>query len=228
MSRHLHPAGQNLPEHERRPTPLPVGVESMSIRRPRAGWATAAAGAGVGMATVVVLTFGASGLAAAGESSPSSSSSTSVESAASGHDDVVVDLDERRAEHRAARGDRHERPGHRRAEHLRAEGLRGDRMRAGIDAVAELLDMTPEDLLAELTGGSRLAEVAEARGVDTDTLVEAMLTGVRAHLDHHVATGELTSERADELLARATERTERRLERRAAFDGPRNGERWRD
>lgn len=37
---------------------------------------------------------------------------------------------------------------------------------------------------------ARLAHLAAARGVDTETLAEAMLARVRTHLDHHVAPGE--------------------------------------
>ena len=69
------------------------------------------------------------------------------------------------------------------------------------------------DALREaLVGGSTLADVAEANGVDPQVVVDALLADVEAHLAEEVAEGELTQEEADERLAEAAERIADRVE----------------
>lgn len=70
------------------------------------------------------------------------------------------------------------------------------------DAVAEALGLTPEGLFAELHAGKSLSEVAEAQGVDTETLSDAMQAARVEAIQQAVEDGTLTQEQADRMLER--------------------------
>jgi hypothetical protein len=75
----------------------------------------------------------------------------------------------------------------------------------GLETAATALGITSEELVTALRGGQSIAEVATAQGTEPQVVIDAMLAEVKTHLDEHVAAGDLTQERADERLARATE-----------------------
>jgi hypothetical protein len=164
--------------------------------------ATAAAGAGVGIVAVVGLAVGASGLAGAADDTPPAADAAEEATPARGErlaealaplvedgtltqeqaDAVVARLGEAWAE-RPHRGG----PG------------------PGMEATAEVLGMTTDEVRAALASGSTLAELAEERGVATEDLVDAMLAGMEERLAERVADGTITQEQADERLAEAAE-----------------------
>ncbi|WP_298989066.1 hypothetical protein [uncultured Pseudokineococcus sp.] len=73
---------------------------------------------------------------------------------------------------------------------------------AGLDAAAEVLDLTPEELRDALAqDGATLASVAQEQGVSTDDLVAALVDAARTHLDEEVADGRITQAQADERAA---------------------------
>jgi hypothetical protein len=80
----------------------------------------------------------------------------------------------------------------------------GGRSWAVFDAAAEALGLTPEGLFAELHGGKTLSEVAEERGVELETVQEAMkaarVEAMKEAIQQAVEDGRLTQERADWLL----------------------------
>jgi hypothetical protein len=80
------------------------------------------------------------------------------------------------------------------------------------DAVAEALGLTPEELFAELHAGKSLAEVAEAQGVEMETLQDAMQAARVEAIQQAVEDGTLTQEQADRMLERP-ERADRMPER---------------
>jgi hypothetical protein len=88
---------------------------------------------------------------------------------------------------------------------------------ARLEAAADALGMTVEDLRAALRDGQTLAEVAEAQGVDRETLVGALVAAANARLDEAVADGDLTEEEAAERREGIEERVE------AMVDGERPG-----
>ena len=102
----------------------------------------------------------------------------------------------------------------------------------GLDAVAESLGITMEELRDALQDGRTIADVAGERGVDVQVVVDAIVAAQRARIDEAVAAGDLTRERADEILADAEERATALVEgdlrmrdgRRGRF-GPFGGER---
>jgi hypothetical protein len=75
---------------------------------------------------------------------------------------------------------------------------------AGLDAAAGALDMTPEDLSAELRTGKTLTQVAVEKGIDPvviqQTVKAVTKAGPRAAIQQAVADGQLTQDNADWLL----------------------------
>jgi hypothetical protein len=72
------------------------------------------------------------------------------------------------------------------------------------DATAETLGLTPEQLFAELRAGKSLADVAEAQGVDLQTVYDALgaarVETMKAAIQQAVEAGQLSQEQADWLL----------------------------
>lgn len=86
-------------------------------------------------------------------------------------------------------------------------GGHGGRMGGrGLDSAATALGITADELRTALEGGQTIAQVAESKGVDVQTVIDAMLADLKTHLDEEVAAGEHTQEEADQKLADATER----------------------
>jgi hypothetical protein len=74
-----------------------------------------------------------------------------------------------------------------------------------VTAAAEALDLDSDALVERMADGSSLEEIAEAEGVDYETVKEAVLAAVAADLDEAVAQG-LDQDRADGMLERITTR----------------------
>jgi lambda repressor-like predicted transcriptional regulator len=84
-----------------------------------------------------------------------------------------------------------------------AGGQRGADLRQRLlQPIADLLNMTPDQIVAERRAGKSLADVAAERGVDQATLLQAVTVTAKARLDEQVAAGNLTQERADALYQR--------------------------
>jgi hypothetical protein len=83
-------------------------------------------------------------------------------------------------------------------------GMRG--AGKGLDAAATALGITADELRTELRGGQTVAQVATAKGVDVQTVVDAIVADLKAHLDEEVASGEHTQAEADAKLTEATAR----------------------
>jgi hypothetical protein len=71
---------------------------------------------------------------------------------------------------------------------------------------AEALGMTADELLAELQGGKSIADVANERGVDPQTIADSILASMKDNLAQAVADGKITQEQADQMLSRMEER----------------------
>ena len=93
-----------------------------------------------------------------------------------------------------ARPDRGRGPGH---------GAHGGFARGhfSLDAAAEALGITTDELRTQLRDGKTIAEVAEAEGVDIETVKDAMLEAFRTHEQEHVTSGRLTQAQADANIA---------------------------
>jgi polyhydroxyalkanoate synthesis regulator phasin len=72
----------------------------------------------------------------------------------------------------------------------------------GLETAAEALGMTEDELRTALeVDGATLATVAEDRGVDVQTVVDALAADVRERVAEAVEEGRLTQEQADQRLA---------------------------
>ncbi len=86
-----------------------------------------------------------------------------------------------------------------------------ERVRArALQIIAEVVDMTPQDLRDALAEGSTVAEIAAERGVDVEELVDALMAPLEERADALVASGRVDAdkvvERLDRIRARIIER----------------------
>jgi hypothetical protein len=74
-----------------------------------------------------------------------------------------------------------------------------------LDAAAEYLGVTEEELREALQNGRSLADVAEEKGKSVDGLKDALLAEAQTRLNEAVADEKLTREQADRILERLRE-----------------------
>lgn len=101
-------------------------------------------------------------------------------------------------------------------------GGHGLRMLA-LDSAAEALGLDQEALREQLADGATLAEVAEAQGVSTTELVDALVAAAGERIDQAVADGDLDEARAAELRADLEERITAAVEEGLPMGGPGHG-----
>jgi hypothetical protein len=88
------------------------------------------------------------------------------------------------------------------------------------NGLAEALDLTPDELSAELANGKTLAQVAEERGVSQAQLASALEQSVKTGLDQAVTDGVLTRQQADQMLSQMAGRFEWMLSHMGGRMGP--------
>ena len=91
------------------------------------------------------------------------------------------------------------------------DGRKGKGCGKSLDAAAEAIGIEADELKAAIEEGQTIAEVAEANGVDVDTVVDAMVAEVETKLDAKVEAERLTEDEAADKLAAKTERIEARV-----------------
>lgn len=69
----------------------------------------------------------------------------------------------------------------------------------GLDAAAEALGLTTDELRTKIQGGATLAEIAAEQGVEVDTLIAAIVADATADIDAKVESGEIDEARATEI-----------------------------
>ena len=67
--------------------------------------------------------------------------------------------------------------------------------------IAKLLGMTSDEIRAERVLGKTIADLAKEKGVDTQTLVDALVASQKTMLDQAVTDGRYTQAQADKWLA---------------------------
>ncbi len=70
----------------------------------------------------------------------------------------------------------------------------------GMDQIAKLLNMTPDQIWAERVLGKTIADIAKEKGVDTQQLVDALVASQKTRIDQAVTDGRLTQAQADKWL----------------------------
>ena len=81
-----------------------------------------------------------------------------------------------------------------------------------LDTVAVQLQMSTDELRAELEAGATLEEVIVAQGTTVDAVVAALVADAETTLAVAVADGELTQDQADRILENLPERLTRMIE----------------
>ena len=94
-------------------------------------------------------------------------------------------------------------------------GPRGARI--GVEATAELLDMTVEELRTALESGKTLAQVAEDQDVDRQELIGGLVEEAKEQLAEAVEAGRLTQAQADDLSEDLTARITEKVDRPGGF-----------
>lgn len=68
-----------------------------------------------------------------------------------------------------------------------------------LDAAARALNLSADDLGSKLEdGNTTIAEVAQAKGVDVQKVIDAMVADATAHVDQAVKDGKLTADQASD------------------------------
>ena len=114
-----------------------------------------------------------------------------------------------------------------------ADGERGARSESRAEraqATADLLGIDVDELRAAFEDGQTLAQIAEANGVDVQTIIDAKVSAKTERINAAVEEGRLTEAEAAEKLADVEERVttrvnEGRPERGERGDRPARGER---
>jgi len=86
-----------------------------------------------------------------------------------------------------------------------------------ISVAAEQLGMTTEELVTELEAGKTIADVAQAKGVETKTIVDAYVALRSEKLAEMVADGRINQAEADEKLAEMRAEAEEHLQEAYPF-----------
>jgi hypothetical protein len=85
-------------------------------------------------------------------------------------------------------------------QHGFGSGMMGADEGSMMAGVAEVLGLEPEALVDALHNGQTLTEIAEAQGVELQSVYDAILAQAEEHMAASVAAGNLTQEQADEHL----------------------------
>ncbi len=75
-----------------------------------------------------------------------------------------------------------------------------------LNAVAQTLGMTAQDLTTQLRAGKTLAELAQAKGVSQDAVKQAIANAEKAEVDAAVAAGRLTADQATQAKQQIDQR----------------------
>jgi hypothetical protein len=67
---------------------------------------------------------------------------------------------------------------------------------------ADTIGVKPVDLRADVKGGQSVADVATAKSVSVDTVVNAVVNDATAKIDQAVANGKLSQDRATKIEAK--------------------------
>jgi polyhydroxyalkanoate synthesis regulator phasin len=89
-----------------------------------------------------------------------------------------------------------------------------------LDAAAQALGVTADELRSALQGGKNLADVAKEKGVDVSKVVDTLVAELKAHLAEEVKSGGHTQAEADQILAEAKTRIQDFVNGKAPAGGP--------
>ncbi len=71
--------------------------------------------------------------------------------------------------------------------------------RDGLTQLATLLKTTPQTLMADLKAGKTIAQIAQANGVDVNTLIATLENDAKTEIQKQVTAGHLTQDQATKI-----------------------------
>ncbi len=80
-------------------------------------------------------------------------------------------------------------------------GFRGGVRSDSIGAAAKALGITTKELLTDLGNGKSIADVAKAKNVDVNTVIDALVSDAKSKVDAAVKAGDLTQDQASKVEA---------------------------
>ena len=93
-------------------------------------------------------------------------------------------------------------------------------MGGGLDAAAQALGVSADQLRQELAGGQTLTQVAQAHNVDPSTVANALKQAANAHIDQEAAAGRIPADQVDTAKQRAAERIDQMMSQTGPQRGP--------
>ena len=94
------------------------------------------------------------------------------------------------------------------------------RLGGGLDAAAQALGVTVDQLRQELAGGQTLTQVAQAHNVDPTTVANALKQAANAHIDQEAAAGRIPADQVATAKQRAAERIDQMMTQTGPQGGP--------
>lgn len=95
-------------------------------------------------------------------------------------------------------------------------------MKGLVETAAEALGITPAELVQQLRDGdTTIAEIANAKGVNPQSIIDAAVAEANARIDEAVANGRITAEQAAELKEKTAERIAKIVNEGGPVRGPR-------
>ena len=86
------------------------------------------------------------------------------------------------------------------------KGPKGAHAGKNLEVAADAIGVTVDDLKQGIKSGTTVAAQAQAKGVEPQTVIDALVNEMTTHITSDVADGKLTQTEADERIANATER----------------------
>lgn len=80
-------------------------------------------------------------------------------------------------------------------------GPHGGMHRLDLSVAAKTIGVSDDDLRSALRSGQSVADVANAHGVDPQTVIDALVADAQQHLADDVSSGRLTQDQADQISA---------------------------
>jgi hypothetical protein len=99
----------------------------------------------------------------------------------------------------------------------------------GIKDAAGVIGITPKDLLQAYRDGQSVAEVAQAHGVDPQTVIDKLVADADSKIDQALTNGTITQDQADKAKAKLPDRVTKLVNRhkgdaRGSGDGKGTGQ----
>jgi uncharacterized protein YidB (DUF937 family) len=91
---------------------------------------------------------------------------------------------------------------------------------AGAD-IANILGITPQTLKSDLQNGQSLAQIAQSKGMDEQTLIQKIEDAQKTRLDKAVKNGKLTSNQEQNILTKMDARVKKLVEHKGGFSAHR-------